>query len=138
MTLLDEQRQEALELWKLVLEKKQAAETLVVAGLFGDGLSRAYYSGFHAVTLLFFLQGVTFSSHKQILGQFNKVFVDSGAFSEDVARKLEALFDARQSGDYDHHVTFDKEEAEEGLASLEIILAAIRAHVVSTYGLSLA
>jgi len=109
----------------------------MTAGLFGDCLSRCYYSAFHAVTLLFFLQGTTFSTHKQILGQFNKVFVHSGAFPNEVARKLEALFDARQSGDYDHHVTFDQDEANEGLASLDFILATIQTYIADKYSIHL-
>lgn len=75
-----EQLAEVHDLRALVLEKQKAAMALRDLDLFNDCLSRAYYSAFHAVTLLFFLRGQAFDSHKQLLGQFNKLFVHGGSF----------------------------------------------------------
>ena len=128
---------ETIELWHLVQEKRSAAEILLTAGLFNDSLSRSYYSAFHAVTLLFFLQDQSFASHKQAIGNFNRIFIHGGIFPQELARNLEALFEARQTGDYDYHVHFDRDEALEGIAKLDTILTAIRQHVADQFGIAL-
>ena len=138
MKQVDEVKQnEVRALWNLVLEKRSASETLLNARFFNDSLSRSYYSAFHAVTLLFLLHDRTFSSHKQIIGMFNKEFVHTELFAEQVARDLEYLFESRQTGDYDYHVSFDEEEAKEGLEKLSLILEAIRSHVRTKFGITL-
>jgi len=81
---------EAIELWRLVQEKRSAAETLLTAGLFKDCLPWSYCSAFHAVTLLFFLRDQSFASHKQAIGNFTKVFIHGGIFPQELARNLKA------------------------------------------------
>ncbi|TVQ21159.1 MAG: HEPN domain-containing protein [Spirochaetaceae bacterium] len=136
---VDEAKQnEVRALWNLVLEKRSASETLLNARFFNDSLSRrSYYSAFHAVTLLFLLHDRTFSSHKQIIGMFNKEFVHTELFSEQVARDLEYLFESRHTGDYDYHVSLDEEEAKEGLEKLSLILEAIRSYTGTKFGITL-
>jgi len=137
-SLEPEKLAEVSELWDLVLEKRLAAETLIAAGLYNDSLSRSYYSAFNAVTLLFFLEGQSFGSHKQVLGSFNKVFVHGGLFPVQVARNLEFLFEARQTSDYDYHIHFDKDEASEGLEKLSLILESIRQFLLDRWKINLA
>jgi uncharacterized protein (UPF0332 family) len=135
---IDEAKQnEVRDLWKLVFEKQSASKTLLDAGFFNDSLSRSFYSAFHAVTLLFLLHDRTFSSHKQLIGMFNKEFVHTERFPEQVARDFEYLFESRQTGDYDYHVSFDEEEARAGLEKAKLILEAIRDYVETEFDLSL-
>lgn len=89
------------------------------------------------VTLLFFLQDQSFSSHKQAIGSFNKIFIHGGIFPQQLARNLEALFEARQTSDYDYHVHFDRDEAVDGIAKLDLILTAIRQYLTDQYTLTL-
>lgn len=128
---------EVHDLWALVLEKRAAARMLLRERFLNDSLSRSYYSAFHAVTLLFLLEDRTFSSHKQIIGMFNKEFVHTSLFPEQIARDLEYLFESRQSGDYDYHIAFDEAEAENGVGKLDSILGSIRAHAETRFGISL-
>ncbi|MFW5729820.1 MAG: hypothetical protein ACOCYG_09145, partial [Spirochaetota bacterium] len=51
-------------------------------GLYTDSVTRAYYAAFSAVTLLHYLAGNSYSSHRQILGQFNKQFIHTGIFNQ--------------------------------------------------------
>lgn len=62
--------------------------------------SRAYYA-FHAITALRLSHGETYSSHAQVIGMFNKRFVQSGVFPKEFTTILTRLFDDRQSDDYD-------------------------------------
>lgn len=130
-------RSEAHDLWALVLEKRSAARMLSRERFLNDCLSRSYYSAFHAVTLLFLLEERTFSSHKQIIGTFNKEFVHTSLFPEQVARDFGYLFESRQSGDYDYHIAFDEAEAATGLEKLDSILEAIRDYVDTRFEISL-
>jgi uncharacterized protein (UPF0332 family) len=133
----DSKRDEVRELWNLVLEKRSAAMILLREQFFNDSLSRSYYSAFHAVTMLFLLEDRAFSSHKQIIGMFNKEFVHTSTFPEQIARDLEHLFESRQTGDYDYHIAFDESDARTGIHKLERILNAIRNHVLERFGISL-
>ena len=56
---------------------------------------------------------------------------------EGIARDLERLFEARQTGDYDYHITFDADEADAGMENLDRILEAIRTYVEAHFGIVL-
>lgn len=95
----------------------------------GDAASRAYYAAFHAITAVLAARGLTFSSHAQALGAFNREFVRTGIFPPDTTRRLQQLFEDRQVGDYDWSRTLEEATAVQDLESAEQVVAACRAHL---------
>ena len=95
-------------------ERLSTARRDFAAAAFGDAASRAYYAVFHAISALLVTRGLTFSSHSQTIGGFNREFVKTGVFPPDTSRKLQRLFQDRPTADYDwyHHI----EEADAGVA----------------------
>lgn len=79
------------------------------------------------------------SASKTLLdaGFFNKEFVHTERFPEQVARDFEYLFESRQSGDYDYHVSFDEDEARTGPEKANLILVAIRDYVETEFRIPL-
>ena len=118
-------------IWSKTLEKRAAAIDLFHLGYWSDSLSRSYYSAFHAVTLLFLTDSKTFSSHKQLKGNFNKEYIHPGILNKALGVGFEFLFECRQSGDYDVQALFDKTDALKGLETLDTLLRGIRAHIAS-------
>jgi len=64
--------QAAQDLEAHATERLRAARELLKLELYADVVTRAYYAAFSAVTLLHYLAGDSYSSHRQVLGQFNK------------------------------------------------------------------
>ena len=84
-------------------------------GQFEDSISRSYYCAFHSISALLLSKDLSFSSHNQTIGNFNKEFVKTGIFSKDYTEILQSLFEDRQSSDYDALTTFTEENAEESM-----------------------
>jgi uncharacterized protein (UPF0332 family) len=94
-----------------------------VAGDWEQTASSAYYEAFHAVSALLESRGLSFSSHGQTLGAFNKEFVATGLFPREAGRTLSRLFDDLQDSDYELEVIISEEMAATDLAdAAEIIL----------------
>jgi uncharacterized protein (UPF0332 family) len=85
-----------LEKLGAMLEKAQqklaAAEMEFKMGYESDSASRAYYAAYHAVYAVLAHHGLTFSSHAQVLGAFNKEFIKTGIFPPDTFKKLQKMF----------------------------------------------
>lgn len=96
------------------------------AGQFDDSVSRSYYSVFHALTACLLQKGLSFSSHSQVIGAFNREFIKSGTFPPNFSKDIQALFDDRQSGDYDVYSPISRETAELDLERAEKILDSAR------------
>ena len=104
-------------------EKLAAAQRELSGGFYGEAASRAYYAVFHALSAVLATQGLSFSSHSQTIGGFNKHFVKTATFPQDTTRKLQRLFEDRQIADYDWINTVDAETAEEDVKAAEDIVA---------------
>jgi uncharacterized protein (UPF0332 family) len=53
-------------------KKMTASKELYNLGLFDDSASRSYSAVFHILSALLFTKGLTCSSHKEVIGNFNK------------------------------------------------------------------
>lgn len=102
-------------------EKLGAARREMDAGFYGEVASRAYYAVFHAISAALFSRGITYSSHAQVVGEFNRNFVKTGEFSADTTRKLQRLFEDRQTADYDIVISFDEANARQALDRPQIL-----------------
>ena len=80
---------------------------------YNDAVSRMYYAVFHIISALLLIKGLTFSSHGQVIGNFNREFIKSKILPEDFSKKIEILFKYRQIGDYGTDEDIEKEKAEE-------------------------
>jgi uncharacterized protein (UPF0332 family) len=103
-------------------EKLVAARRDFADGFYGEVSSRAYYAVFHAISAVLASRGMTFSSHAQVIGAFNKEFVKTAVFSADTTRKLQRLFEDRQISDYDCTGKIDEETAREDLDDAQALV----------------
>ena len=114
-------------------ERLRAARELLKLRLYGDSVTRAYYAAFSAVTLLHYLAGNSYSSHRQVLGHFNKHYLHAGIFDKKMGVELQDLLLKRQKADYDASVRFSHDSAEASLHSAEWICDEILSYCRATY-----
>ena len=115
-------------------EKLASARKNLDSGFYGDVASRAYYAAFHAISAVLADRGLTFSSHAQTLGAFNRELIKTGIFPKDTFRKLQRLFEDRQVADYDWNISIDKKTAEKDLADAEWLVNACREYLEEQTG----
>ncbi len=111
---------------------KKADEKLITAKIdlnnhcFNDCISCAYYAVFHAISAMLLSKGLTFSSHSQVIGMFNKEFVKSGIFPIATTKEIQKLFESRQHSDYDFETEFTENEADKLLEKANEIVISCR------------
>jgi uncharacterized protein (UPF0332 family) len=110
-------------------EKLRAAKREFESAFYGEAASRAYYAAFHAIGAALAAKGLSFSSHAQTIGAFNKEFVKQGTFPPDTAHKIQRIFEDRQTADYDWNIQVDKESAQEDVADAEWLVNACREYI---------
>ena len=109
--------------------KLEAAKNLFEHGWFDDAVSRAYYSAFHAMNAVLISRGLSFSSHAQTIGVFNREFVKTGVFPKEFSRIIQDLFEDRETGDYDIDTLIDEQTARENIEKAENIIAGIEQYL---------
>jgi uncharacterized protein (UPF0332 family) len=111
-------------------EKLHAAQRELKDGFYGESASRAYYAVFHAVCAVLAGKGMAFSSHSQAIGAFNRELVKTGIFPGDTARKIQRLFEDRQTADYDWSIHVDAATADEDVRDAAWLVNACREYLV--------
>ncbi|MBW8003713.1 MAG: HEPN domain-containing protein, partial [Planctomycetes bacterium] len=96
---------------------------------FGDAASRSYYAVFHALSAMIATRGLTYSSHSQTIGAFNREFVKTGVFVPETSRKQQRLFEDRQIADYDWKRHVDEETACEDVTDAACTIDKCRRYV---------
>ena len=107
------------------LEKLETARIMFENARYDDAVSRAYYAVFHAMTAALLSKGLSFSSHGQVIGAFNREFIKTGIFPKEYASVIQALFDDRQIGDYGIFVKISKSTAQEHINKAKNMIEAV-------------
>ena len=118
-------------------EKLASARRELQSGYPGEASSRSYYAAFHAISAVLAARGLTYSSHSQTIGAFNREFIKTRVFPADTSRKLHRMFEDRQTADYDLTLVVDKQTAESDVADAEWLLRACRQFLERETGESL-
>ena len=107
-------------------EKLETARIMYENARYDDAVSRAYYAAFHAMTAALLSRKLSYSSHGQLIGAFNREFIKTGIFPKDFSAVIQALFDDRQIGDYGVFIKISKSTAIEHIKKAENMVEAIR------------
>lgn len=105
-------------------EMLASAQRDLAMASWGDAASRAYYAAFHAVSAVLATRGLSYASHSQALGAFNRELVKAGDFPLGTTRQLQRLFEDRQTADYDWQRRLDGATARQDVADAEAVVAA--------------
>lgn len=106
--------------------KLNAAKTNFKYSQFDDTVSRAYYCIFHSISAILLTKELSFSSHNQTIGSFNKEFIKTEILPRHFGKWSYKLLEYRETGDYDIDADIDETIAQESINIAEDILQTIR------------
>jgi len=88
----------------------KAAQLLMDNNLLSHAENRIYYAIFYIVSALAIKHDFSTSKHKQLMGWFNKNFVNTNKVSLELNDIYKEAFENRQEGDYEDYRIFETEE----------------------------
>lgn len=90
-----------------------AADGLLAGGDADFAASRAYYGCFYVAEALLLDEGLSFSTHSGVIGEYGRIFARTERLDRSFHRLLDRSFAARQSADYDINSEFSDAEVRE-------------------------
>ncbi len=114
---------------KMIKKAKEKLDTAMIDfrnERFDDSVSRSYYAVYHSISAVLFLKGFEYSSHNQTIGGFNKEFIKAEILPSHFTKKINKLFNDRQTGDYGFDSEIEKEIALENIQIAEEIMNSCR------------
>lgn len=76
-------------------------------------INRIYYSMFYSLLALGLKYEFETSKHAQLIGWFNKTFINEGRIDPKYGKIINKAFNRRTKGDYDSYIEFDIETVKE-------------------------
>jgi uncharacterized protein (UPF0332 family) len=107
---------------------EQARETIDVVDLLwknnklSPAVNRIYYGLFYSLLALALKYNFETSKHQQLVGWFNKEFINTGLIPKNFGRILRDAYENRTSGDYDSFVEFDQKEVLQLFADMKLFI----------------
>lgn len=116
---------DAAERMALADETLEEARALFRAGFYKASV-HAYCAAFHAAMALLAREGKRPKTHKGVIAELGRDFVETGRLPEDAGAHLEQLLAMRLKADYEVPVSITDERAEESLVAAERFVQAAR------------
>lgn len=113
---------------EIAKEELTAAERALAEEDYRTANNRAYYSIFRAVSACLALEFKAYRQHGQVLGNFNKDFVQTGIFPKEISRRISRAQEVRHASDYDDFYILSKQETKEQVETAENLI-----QLVETY-----
>ncbi len=107
----------------------ETAEIVLTAGKYKAANNRAYYSCFHAINAVLAMEPIAFKKHKDVLGYFNKNYVNTEVFPKDIGRKITRLEIIRHKSDYDTFYIASKEDAVEQINVAKEVVTLVKSYL---------
>ncbi len=114
---------------------KQATETisdvqlLIDNNRFRSAVNRIYYGMFYSLLALALANQFETSKHSQLIGWFNKNFINEGLIDARYGKIVNRAFNKRTKGDYDTFVDFEKEIVIEMFTEMQEFIAMIESYI---------
>lgn len=119
---------------------EQAKEDLVAAKMLYDGKlyksanNRAYYSIFHSIKAVLALEPIDFKRNKDVLGYFNKNYINTEVFPRKMGRKIIDASNIREDSDYDDEFVVDKEKTLKQIQTAEELIELVEEYILNVKG----
>ena len=101
------------------------AKHLFNEGHFDFAASRAYYAVFYALVSVLSTKDLQFKKHSSVIGSFNKHFIRTGIFPQNLSKQINRLFQERTEADYDWDAIIEKNDARQDIKTAEEIVSQI-------------
>lgn len=92
-------------------------------------INRIYYGMFYSLLALGIKNDFETSKHAQLVGWFNKNFINEGLIDPKYGKNINKAFNRRTKGDYDIYIDFDKDTVIEMYNEMQDFIAMIREYI---------
>ena len=103
-------------------EDLDTANLTYSSGQFRAANNRAYYSIFHSICAVLAKEGAAFKRHKDTVSYFNKNYIHTGIFPNELGRKIVTAEEIRHASDYDTFYIASKEITAQQIQTAEQLL----------------
>ncbi len=113
----------------------QAVETiedvriLIENNRFRAAINRIYYGMFYSLLALGIKNEFETSKHAQLIGWFNKSFINEGLIDTKYGKIINKAFNRRTKGDYDIYIDFDKDTVIEMYNEMQDFITKIKKYL---------
>lgn len=111
------------------MDDLDSANILFNAEKYKAANNRAYYAVFHAIDAVLALEPVAYKKHKDVIAHFNKNYVNTGVFSNDMGRNISKLEIIRHKSDYDDFYLASKTDTEHQIEMSKNIIDEIKQYL---------
>lgn len=114
---------------------KQAEETILDVQLliennrFRSAVNRIYYGMFYSLLALGLSNQFETSKHAQLIGWFNKTYINEGLLDSKYGKIINKAFNRRTKGDYDTYIEFEKDIVIEMFNEMKEFISKIKTYL---------
>lgn len=102
---------------------------LIENNRFRAAVNRIYYGMFYSLLALGLKNNFETSKHTQLIGWFNKSFINEGLIDTKYGKIINKAFNRRTKGDYDIYIDFDKDVVIEMFNDMQDFISKIRQYI---------
>jgi uncharacterized protein (UPF0332 family) len=101
----------------------------IKSGQYDNSNNRSYYAMFYAIRAVLALENKDFKSHGQLIGYFNKAYINTGRFEPVFKDMIKQSSKSRHDSDYEDLYNATKEEAEKNAHNAELFIKAVEKYI---------
>jgi uncharacterized protein (UPF0332 family) len=105
------------------------AALLLKNNSFNSSVTRSYYAIFNSLRAILALEGVDFKKHSAVISYFQKEYVRTGAFSNEISDYIRVAFSARNDSDYQDFYSVLEEDAKIQFNNANIVIEAVKKYL---------
>ena len=110
-------------------EDYAVAEDNVGKGFSRAAINRAYYSIFHMMNALLFLDCLEFKAHTAVIAKFREKYIKTGIFERNLSDIIRDLFEYRNNSDYADLFVISLEEAKLQVENAKFFIETVKAYI---------
>ena len=110
-------------------ESIRDVELLIENDRLRAAVNRIYYGMFYSLLALALAYRFKTSKHGQLIGWFNKTFIQEGAIDPKYGKMINKAFNRRTKGDYDAYVEFQKYTVLEMFGEMKEFISQIKSYL---------
>ncbi len=104
-------------------------QLLIENNRFRSAVNRIYYGMFYSLLALGLANQFETSKHTQLMGWFNKNFINNGLIDSKYGRIINKAFNRRTKGDYDIYVEFEQDIVIEMFNEMKDFISEIKSYL---------
>jgi uncharacterized protein (UPF0332 family) len=111
-------------------ESLNEVEILVQNKLLKIAVSRIYYGMFYMLLALALKHDFHTSKHQQLLGWFNKNFINTGIIDVSIGKIVNAAYENRSDSDYGLLVEFSEKDVVAMIDDMKLLISELEKHIL--------